>query len=321
MKIVLLLAVSVLALLPSSARLAADSFDRKTALFSIKFDDEVSPYRDMAAFVLPSERLTIETVGGVSGAYELDAEKGAVVPAGPRRWTWQAPAKAGQYELDVKGPSTSADDNITLHVFVMVPAAAKQNGYLNGYRIGDYPPKPLKGNPLYRPPAGFIEVTRDNEDTHVTPHFRLKQFLCKQEPLGQYPKYIVLEERLLLELEAVLELANAMGHDVDTLHVMSAYRTPHYNHAIGDVMYSMHQWGNAADVFIDEHDKFHMDDLNGDGRSDINDSRYLADRIDRLLLQPGYGKFQGGIGSYPATAAHPPFVHVDVRGARARWQG
>jgi peptidase M15-like protein len=203
----------------------------------------------------------------------------------------------------------------------MVPAAATRKGYLNGYRIGDYPDKPLKGNPIYKPPVGFIEVTRDNEDTRITPHFQLKQFICKQAPIGQYPKYVLLEERLLLELEAVLELANVMGHDVDTLYVMSAYRTPYYNHAIGDVMYSMHQWGSAADVFIDEDDKFRMDDLNRDGRSDINDSRFFADRIDQLLRQPGYHKFQGGVGFYPATAAHPPFVHVDVRGARARWQG
>jgi hypothetical protein len=27
------------------------------------------------------------------------------------------------------------------------------------------------------------------------------------------------------------------------------------------------------------------------------------------------------MGFYPGTAAHPPFVHVDVRGTRARWQG
>ena len=27
-------------------------------------------------------------------------------------------------------------------------------------------------------------------------------------------------------------------------------------------------------------------------------------------------RFQGGMGFYPATSAHPPFVHVDVRGTR-----
>jgi uncharacterized protein YcbK (DUF882 family) len=27
----------------------------------------------------------------------------------------------------------------------------------------------------------------------------------------------------------------------------------------------------------------------------------------------------GGVGTYRATRAHGPFVHVDVRGTRARW--
>jgi uncharacterized protein YcbK (DUF882 family) len=29
----------------------------------------------------------------------------------------------------------------------------------------------------------------------------------------------------------------------------------------------------------------------------------------------------GGIGIYPATSAHGPFVHIDARGTRARWNG
>jgi hypothetical protein len=300
----------------------ADDFDRKTASFSIKFDDEVSPYVEMSAFVLPSETLAIEAVGGPPGEYvlEVDDDEGVLVRRGLRRWSWRAPAKAGTYELELKGPLASREEKITLKAFVMMPASAKRNGYLNGYRIGDYPDKPLNGNLIYRPPAGFIEVTRDNEDARLTPHFRLKQFLSKQEPAGQYPKYVVLEERLLLELEAVLELVNTIGFDVDTLHVMSAYRTPYYNKAIGNVLYSIHQWGRAADVFVDKDEKFRMDDLNRDRRVDINDARYLADQIERLLVRPPFRKFEGGIGVYAATAAHPPFVHVDVRGTRARWQ-
>jgi len=27
----------------------------------------------------------------------------------------------------------------------------------------------------------------------------------------------------------------------------------------------------------------------------------------------------GGVGIYHATSAHGPFVHIDVRGTRARW--
>jgi uncharacterized protein YcbK (DUF882 family) len=102
---------------------------------------------------------------------------------------------------------------------------------------------------------------------------------------------------------------------------MSGYRTPFYNHAIGDVTYSMHQWGRAADVFVDRHDKGVMDDLNRDGRIDIGDSRYLADLVERMLAQPAFQNLQGGMGFYPATSAHPPFVHVDVRGTKARWKG
>jgi len=40
-----------------------------------------------------------------------------------------------------------------------------------------------------------------------------------------------------------------------------------------------------------------------------------------MLMRPPFKKFEGGMGFYPATSAHPPFVHVDVRGSRARWQG
>jgi hypothetical protein len=27
------------------------------------------------------------------------------------------------------------------------------------------------------------------------------------------------------------------------------------------------------------------------------------------------------MGFYPGTSAHPPFVHIDVRGTAARWKG
>jgi uncharacterized protein YcbK (DUF882 family) len=64
-----------------------------------------------------------------------------------------------------------------------------------------------------------------------------------------------------------------------------------------------------------------MEDLNRDGRVDVRDSKYLYDEIEAWLADEDAQKFQGGMGFYPATSAHPPFVHVDVRGTRARWQG
>ena len=96
---------------------------------------------------------------------------------------------------------------------------------------------------------------------------------------------------------------------------MSAYRTPFYNHAIGDVPYSMHQWGSAADIYIDPQNVDRMArSERATAQIDVRDSKFLFDEIEQLLAEKELRKFQGGMGFYPAHSAHPPFVHVDVRG-------
>ena len=307
------------------ARGAPSKFDTKSAPFSISFNGETSAYEEMSTFVMPNARLAVAVVGAPArGTYTLKTEEGASVAQGGRAWRWIAPAVPGRYDLKIS-PSSGADKNkndITLHVFVMTPSADVRNGYLNGYRIGSYPARPLNGNPIYLPPKGFVEVTKKNEDTKISPHFTLKQFLCKEDLTDTYPKYVLVKERLLLKLETILEYVNDdLGIEADTLHVMSAFRTPYYNKAIGDVLYSQHQWGSAADIFIDPHDKNRMEDLDGNRVVDIRDSKFFYDRIEDLLALKTFQRFQGGMGYYPATTAHPPFVHVDVRGTKARWKG
>jgi hypothetical protein len=306
-------------LLVLAAQARADKFDTKTADFALSFNGETSAYRDTSAFVLPRAAIAIQAVGGPPGEYVLTTRDGTAIQQGARKWRYTAPIRPGLYKVSVDGPAKK--DTITLHVFVMVPATEVRNGVLNGYRIGQYPATPLKGNPLYTPPRGFVEVTRDNQDTKVSPHFTLKQFLCKEDTSKSFPKYVVLEARLPLKLEAILERVNELGFETNTLHVMSAYRTPYYNRAIGDVNYSMHQWGSASDIYIDPDNKDRMEDLNRDGRVDTRDAKWLYDVIEKLTAEKDYRKFEGGLGFYPATSAHPPFVHVDVRGGKARWQG
>jgi hypothetical protein len=302
----------------STTLVRAEKFDTKTVSFAIGFHDVTSAYRDVSLFILPDTRVTIGAVGGPPGDYALDAKDGILEHLDVRKWRWTSPVRPGTYTLKMDGPG--GKDTVNLHAFVLVPFKKVKNGWLNGYRIGEYPP-PMNGNPLYLPPAGFVEVTDDNERTKVSPHFELKQFICKEDTTDKYPKYVVLQERLLLKLEAVLERVNALGFKTDTLHVMSAYRTPYYNHAIGDVRYSMHQFGGAADIFVDPDNKGRMVDLNRDGVIDLGDAKFLYDEIDRMLATAQYQKFQGGLGFYRATSAHPPFVHLDVRGTKARWQG
>jgi hypothetical protein len=62
-----------------------------------------------------------------------------------------------------------------------------------------------------------------------------------------------------------------------------------------------------------------MDDLNMDGLVDVKDAKVLFDHIDELSDDPTFRAFVGGLGIYETTATHGPFVHVDVRGYRARW--
>jgi hypothetical protein len=205
-----------------------------------------------------------------------------------------------------------------LNVFVMIPREAVRDEHLNGYRIGRYPAIALKGLDIYQPPRGFVEVTERNRHTLVSPHFSLGQFLCKQE--SGYPKYVVIRERLLLKIELILEKTNDAGFECETFEIMSGYRTPYYNKLIGNVKYSRHVYGGAADIFIDENPRDDMmDDLNQDGISDYHDAGILYEIIDAMYGRPWYERFPGGLGRYRKTSSHGPFVHVDVRGFRARW--
>jgi len=292
-------------------------FSPEKARFSVKFKNEVSAYRVFGVYALPNEIITLEIHdAGKKSLYEIKSSTGMVSKLRDKKWQWKAPAEKGLYSIVVKNNQSS--DSITLNIFVMIPFKELKGEYLNGYRIGNYPKIPLKQLPIYKPPRGFIEITKENEDTYISPHFKLKQFITKQ--VGDYPKYIVLREKLILKLELILETVNDKGYLCETFHIMSGYRTPYYNKAIGNVKYSRHVWGGAADIFIDENPNDDMmDDLNKDSKIDYKDAKVLYDIIDEMYGKPWYEVFVGGLGRYKKTASHGPFVHVDVRGFRARW--
>jgi len=285
--------------------------------FAVRYRNVVSPDRVRVLTVVPGENVTLEVVGIASGAgYVARSATGQIAALGTAggRWVWSAPLAPGRYPIQVVAPD--GRDSVTLQAFVVVPFGGLQGEVLNGYRIGRYPAKP-RGVSSYSLPVGFVEVTPDNGDVFVSPHFRLKQFLCKQ-PAGAR-KYVVLNERLIVTLEYVLARVQAAGYRATTLHVMSGYRTPAYNTSLGNVRFSQHQLGSAADIFIDENGDGRMDDLNGDGRSDIRDAEVLYRVIDAAAARPEAQGLIGGIGKYPPTNAHGPFVHVDVRPGHARW--
>ncbi len=301
---------------PNGTANLTTGLSEEKASFSIKFQDEINPFHVTAVFVLPGELLNIGVVSPKTHhQYALESRVKDFCFDGEATWQWHAPEKTGLYPVKIN--DVTSNESMLLNVFVMVPLNALKDGVLNGYRIGQYPAKPLKNLPLYRPPLGFVEVTPENKNTLVSPHFKLSQFLCKQE--GQYPKYIVLRERLIYDLEHILTRVNESGYACQTLAVMSGYRTPYYNQAIRNVRYSRHQWGDAADIYIDNNNDGVMDDLNGDGKVDYKDSVLLSRLIEGMESKSAYDRFIGGIGTYKPTRNHGPFVHVDTRGQRVEW--
>jgi len=209
------------------------------------------------------------------------------------------------------------------HLIVMKPFSAKVNGRIGSYRLGDWPfERREPSSPIYANPRGFVEVTPENLSTHLSEHFTLGQFITKDQPLV-WPKYVVLDPRLLDKLELTIEELRREGHPVDGLFVMSGFRTPGYNEQGvgpgGRSAVSRHQYGDAADVYPDAWGRGRMDDLNGDGRVDLKDARILASAVEAVERE--HPELTGGIGIYPATGAHGPFVHIDARGTRARWGG
>jgi hypothetical protein len=278
------------------------------APFTIEIDGITTSLSLVSTTLLPGERLTVRT-----SADSAHAATGSLRREG-ERWHWLAPD-----DPTVSTITFERDGHrIVLQAFVLTPWENGRAESLNGYRIGAYSSKPLKGLSTYVAPRGFIEVNQDLAALRVSPHFSLGQFLCKQQS-GSNPSYMLVRAALLVKLERLREEVDA-HFPTPTLAVMSGFRTPWYNAAIGNrTVYSRHLYGGAADVFVDRDGDGRMDDLNADGRIDKSDAAWLADVAERLAESGDPQWPSGGVGVYDANAVHGPFIHVDARGFRARW--
>jgi hypothetical protein len=288
------------------------------ATFSVRCNDIVFSYEVQALFLLPGETVDIEVLdANWHSHYAFQAVSGTVKTKHERQWHWTLPEKSGLYTAQImQAPS---GHGVLINGFVRHPYSELQQGRLNGYRIGTYPePQEVQGT-YYTPPAGFIEVTPTGMDIAVSPHFTLGQFVCNQ-PEG-FPKYLVLDERLLVKLEALLERVNSQGFRCRSLGISCGYRTPFYNTQQGFSRYSSHMYGQAADIYVDTDGAGLMGDLNHDGKRDERDAKVIANMVENMEGTARHQDLVGGLGLYESSRGHATFVHVDVRGARARWEG
>ncbi|MBV8516871.1 MAG: hypothetical protein JO197_05635 [Acidobacteria bacterium] len=262
--------------------------------------------------VLPGRAVVSNVPGGVGMIVGENAQPSTTAPNDP-----------GIYKLAVamNEAQRSVDD---ISVITLVPLSAKQNGRIGSYFLGNWPfesggtPK----TPRYAAPSGFIQVTPQNENFAVSTHFRLRDFLTKDQ-FSVWPKYVPLQPQLVDKLELTIQELEKQGIHVRHMTIMSGFRTPRYNAGGGNTQgranLSRHMYGDASDVFVDNDGNGVSDDLNHDGRVDVRDAEVVAAAAERV--EKSHGSLVGGIGVYSACCGHGPFTHIDVRGYRARWRG
>lgn len=280
--------------------------------------DLTIPYRVFLVTALPLERVRIQVVPAASDTaveFRVEAEDGALERSGRRTWSWTAPRSPGIRRVTVRRMDTR--ETTTLNAVVLVPLDRLRDGEIEGYPIGAYPSEPYRGLERYEPPPGLIRMTAGDADLPVSPHFTLGQFPTHRPE--SWPRFLVLDGRILLKLERLLELARRRGVPVTRFRVLSGYRAPWYNRDLGRPLYSRHIYGDAADVYVDEDGDGVMDDLDGDGRVSLRDADVLYRIVEAMDASRARPSLVGGLGKYPTTPSHGPFIHVDTRGYRARW--
>ncbi len=99
-------------------------------------------------------------------------------------------------------------------------------------------------------------------------------------------------------IELLQNLQVIRDHFQKPIIIISGYRSPARNEVVGGAKKSQHMEAKAADIKI----------------AGIP-TEEVYNRIDKLMNQ---GKIKtGGLGFYPSQN----FVHYDIRGVKARWQG
>ena len=293
-------AISPARALPPSASPTRNAFGRSGAV--------------KVRLALPSERVEfpIAIAGGgdslsyqwVSAMDSSTAEPARELTAAPT----VAPARPGIYRLAImRGAAREILTEPTLAV--MVPFSRKLGDQLNGYRIGWYLAERSGGG--YDRPAGFIEVRPEMLDLQITRHLKLADFVTHDDQGDVWPKYVALNPRLLDKLELIFTDLGSRVRPGLAVDMRSGFRSPSHNARVENAARdSRHQYGDAADLAVD---------ADGDGRITMTDELLVLLAVERV--EEKHPDLVGGLGLYTSRRFRNPYVHIDARGKRSRWQG
>ena len=101
-------------------------------------------------------------------------------------------------------------------------------------------------------------------------------------------------KNIIPTLRVVDELRESYGRPC---RILSSYRSPAYNKAVGGAQFSQHKEFSALDITFDG----------------LSTQRVY----ERLIAWRKAGKFVGGLGIYPSSG----FIHIDTRGRNSTWKG
>ncbi len=264
--------------------------------------------------VLPNDPVMLPitfgaTTEGMQGQWiGFDGKANDEVFAWPANGALRAPARAGAFWL-VLSRGGIADTVADIALLVERPMPNSMATGIKGYHLGRWP-KAADGIV----PRGFIEVTERISEFPLSPHLKLSDFVVHDAQTG-FPKYLHVREPLLDKIElTVAEIARMRGRATSqvTLNVASGFRSPAHNGVLsGSAQDSRHMYGDAADIAID---------ANNDGQLTEIDARLVASAAE--AVERKYPDLVGGIGLYiTRDGGGWPYVHIDVRGSRARWRG
>ena len=124
--------------------------------------------------------------------------------------------------------------------------------------------------------------------------------ITKNFNMSEMEYYDIVPPQLIANAKELLEnlqvLRDVCGKSIT---IISGYRSPERNKAVGGSTMSQHMLANAADIQIIGMTPQQMYDL-----------------VEKLIKE---GKMkQGGLGLYPREGG---WIHYDTRGTKARWNG
>ena len=242
-----------------------------------------------------------------------------------------APENPGSYYIGLE--LATADGSVEKDICVLVPYRAEVGRTETGVelsaaggKIGFYPHPSRSGNPKvrnhpesYRPPAWWLRLTDDNAGFEVVPGLAAGDLVALPEDGG--PRHTSLVPVCYPLWLAVLTLRRELGRlglPGDSLRLISVFRTPGHNRAIGSNSFGRHIYGDAFDFYIGEGDGIKAMDLNRDGKLDRRDAWPLVSLIEDLQAEGALPL--GGVGVYNTVGGdHEVTLHLDLRGHRATW--